>query len=305
MPRVTAPAISVRDLRMSYGDIDAVRDVDLEIAPGEVFAFVGPNGAGKTTTVEILEGYRARTGGEVSVLGVDPAHTTRSWRARIGVVLQGATPQALLTVDETLSLYAGYYPAPRTVDEVLAMVGLEEQRGRRAGRLSGGQQRRLDVGVALVGRPELLFLDEPTTGFDPGARRSFWEMIESLSATGTTIFLTTHYMEEAQSLANRVAIIRDGKIVAEGTPAELTARVGRQTIVRFTLPPSCDRTRLPAGLADRVTGEGAHVELVTETPVPDLAALCGWAVDERVELEDLEASRPGLEDVYLQLTEDA
>jgi ABC-2 type transport system ATP-binding protein len=296
-----APVINVRGLRKSYGGVEAVRGVDLDVAAGEVFAFVGPNGAGKTTTVE---GYRERTRGDVSVLGVDPAHGTRGWRARIGVVLQSSTPEPRLTVGETIALYAGYYPSARPVDEVLAMVGLDGARERRAGRLSGGQRRRLDVGVALVGKPELLFLDEPTTGFDPAARRSFWQMIEGLSAAGTTIFLTTHYMEEAQALANRVAIIRAGTIVAEGTPAELTARASARTVVRFTVPRGVGVADLPAAVRNRVTASGARLELDTESPVPDLAALCGWAVERGVALDGLEATRPALEDVYLELTED-
>jgi ABC-2 type transport system ATP-binding protein len=209
-----------------------------------------------------------------------------------------------LTVGETIGLYAGYYPSARPVDEVLAMVGLDDERSRRAGRLSGGQRRRLDVGVALVGKPELLFLDEPTTGFDPAARRSFWQMIEGLSATGTTILLTTHYMEEAQVLADRVAIIRAGAIVAEGSPAELTARAGTRTVVRFTVPRGISVADLPSAVRERVTARGTGLELDTETPVPDLAALCGWAVERGVALEGLEATRPDLEDVYLELTED-
>jgi ABC-2 type transport system ATP-binding protein len=298
---VSAPVIRVRGLRKSYRDIEAVRGIDLDVDAGEVFAFLGPNGAGKTTTVEILEGYRERTDGEVRVLGTDPARASRDWRAKIGVVLQTSTPEPRLTVEETLAMYSGYYPSPRPLDETLAMTGLTQQRSQRAGRLSGGQRRRLDVGVALVGNPNLLFLDEPTTGFDPEARRVFWTMLQSLSATGTTIFLTTHYLEEAQALANRVAIIRAGEIAAAGTPEELTSHAGGATVLRFRLPDSVSVQDLPAGVADRITNDEGAVQLVTTTPVPDLALLCGWAVERKVDLAGLEATRPGLEDVYLEL----
>ena len=211
------PVISVKGLRKSYDDVEAVRGIDLEVGPGEVFAFLGPNGAGKTTTVEILEGYRERDGGEVTVLGEDPA-ATRRWRERIGIVLQSCVQQKELTVRETLEMYAGYYPAPRDVDETIELAGLAEKADERAGKLSGGQQRRLDVALALIGDPELLFLDEPTTGFDPSARRHAWDVIAGLRELGKTIFLTTHYMDEAQALADRVAIIAAGRDRRRGRP---------------------------------------------------------------------------------------
>src|SRR5664279_700772 len=229
------PVITVRGLRMKYGSVEAVAGIDLDVYAGEVFAFLGPNGAGKTTTVEILEGYRKRSAGEVSVLGVDPGRADGVWRGRIGVVLQESEPEAELTVEECLSLYAGYYPAPRPVAETLDLVGLKQRAGSRCGRLSGGQRRRLDVALALIGDPELLFLDEPTTGFDPSARRSAWEVIAGLRSLGKTIFLTTHYMEEAEYLADRVAVIAAGRIVAEGTPATLGARAAQKSTIRFTL----------------------------------------------------------------------
>jgi ABC-2 type transport system ATP-binding protein len=277
------PVISVRDLRMSYGELEAVRGIDLDVRRGEVFAFLGPNGAGKTTTVEILEGYRRRDGGEVSVLGEDPAGADREWRERIGVVLQGGKLEPYLTVAESLALFAGYYRAPRPVEEVIEAVGLAGKADERAGRLSGGQQRRLDVGMALVGDPDLLFLDEPTTGFDPSARRQAWETIARLRDLGKTVFLTTHYMDEAQRLADRVAVIAAGEVVARGTPEDLG-----------------DRESRPARISYRENGR--QVELETDDPVRALNELTGRALAEGAELEGLEVRRPSLEDVYLELT---
>ncbi len=294
--------ITVEGLRKSYGAVDAVRGVDLEVHEGEVFAFLGPNGAGKTTTVEILEGYRDRSGGEVQVLGLDPAKATGSWRSRIGIVLQTCDLQPMLTVRESVTLYAGYYPNPRPVDETIELVGLGADAGKRAGKLSGGQQRRLDVALALVGDPELLFLDEPTTGFDPAARRGAWDMIANLRRLGKTVFLTTHYLDEAQALADRVAIIKDGRIVAEGRPGELGGRQTSTTTIRFRLPAATGTDQLPPTLSSRVLDAGDGLELVTETAVADLALLCGWAVEQGVDLGPLEAVRPTLEDVYLDLT---
>ena len=281
------PVISIRGLRKSYGDFEAVRGIDLEVRAGEVFAFLGPNGAGKTTTVEILEGYRKRSGGEVLVLGEDPERAGRAWRERIGIVLQSCRLDPYLTVRESLELYAGYYGAPRSVAETIELVGLAGKADARTGGLSGGQQRRLDVGMALVGDPELLFLDEPTTGFDPSARRQAWETIAGLRDLGKTVFLTTHYMDEAQRLADRVTILARGQIAAAGTPDDLG-----------------DRESLPTTISYRLDGEEVSVE--TMTPVADLHELTGRAVERGLELEGLEVTRPNLEDVYLSLTgEDA
>ena len=259
-----------------------MRGIDLDVRAGEVFAFLGPNGAGKTTTVEILEGYRGRDGGEVAVLGEDPRHADRAWRERIGIVLQSCRLDPYLTVRESLALYAGYYSSPRPIEETIELVGLEGKADARAGSLSGGQQRRLDVGMALIGDPELLFLDEPTTGFDPSARRQAWETIAGLRDLGKTVFLTTHYMDEAQRLADRVAIIAAGEVVARGTPEDLG-----------------DRESRPATISYRE--DGREVELETTDPVKALNELTGWALAEGPELEGLEVTRPSLEDVYLEL----
>ena len=266
---------------------------------GEIFAFLGPNGAGKTTTVEILEGYRDRDAGEVSVLGVDPAAPTRAWRERIGIVLQSGKLRPHLTVRESVELFAGYYPAPRPVDETIELVGLTEQRDSRTERLSGGQQRRLDVALALIGDPELLFLDEPTTGFDPSARRNAWSLIAGLRQLGKTVFLTTHYMDEAQELADRVAIIAAGQIVAEGAPSELGGRGAAPCEIRFRLPEGAQADDLPLQVA--VTDGRALLR--THDPIPALNALTSWALAQGVDLPGLEVERPSLEDVYLDLTE--
>ncbi|MBJ7333023.1 MAG: ABC transporter ATP-binding protein, partial [Thermoleophilia bacterium] len=267
---------------------------------GEVFAFLGKNGAGKTTTTEILEGYRTRDGGDVSVLGEDPATAGAEWRAKLGIVLQESRPLGALTVKETLRLFAAYFPNPHTVDDVVRLVGLEEQINQRAGRLSGGQVRRLDVGIALIGRPELVFLDEPTTGFDPEARRQFWDVISGLRDLGTTVFLTTHYMDEAQVLADRVAVLRDGKIAALGTPAELQALRG-DVEIRFTLPPGLELAALPA-LSSQPRLTGGEVRVETTAPTADLAVLCSWAEARGLELPALTVERPTLEDVFLAIS---
>jgi ABC-2 type transport system ATP-binding protein len=268
---------------MSYGATEAVRGIDLEVNRGEVFAFLGPNGAGKTTTVEILEGYRKRSGGEVSVLGEDPQRAGREWRERIGIVLQSGRLDPYLTVRESLDLYAGYFREPLATADVIALIGLEGKADERTGRLSGGQQRRLDVGMALVGDPELLFLDEPTTGFDPSARRQAWDVIAGLRDLGKTVFLTTHYMDEAQRLADRVTIIAAGRIVARGTPQDLGDRESGETTIRYRQ-------------------NGREVVTQTATPVQTLHELTAKALAVGEELEGLEVTRPSLEDVYLELT---
>ena len=277
-------AIAVRDLRKSYGATEAVRGIDFEVRAGEVFGLLGPNGAGKTTTVEILEGYRKRDGGEVEVLGTDPAAARGEWRERIGVVLQSSAMYDTLTVDEMLRLFAGYYRESRPVDEVVELVGLQEKRDERVRRLSGGQRRRLDLGLALVGDPELIFLDEPTTGFDPAARRRAWETIRGLRGLGKTILLTTHYLDEAERLADRVAVLAQGRIVASGTPAELTGAVPATEI--------------------RYRENGREIVLETDEPTRVLHELTTRALAEHRELEGLVVRRPSLEEVYLSLTEE-
>ena len=278
-------AIAVRDLRKAYRGVEAVRGISFEVETGEVFGLLGPNGAGKTTTVEILEGYRRRDGGDVAVLGLDPQRPAGSFRQRIGVVLQQSELWPNLTVREVHLAFAGYYEHPRDVDHVIALVGLLEKANARVKTLSGGQKRRLDLGVALVGDPDLVFLDEPTTGFDPAARRTAWEMIRALRELGKTILLTTHYLDEAQQLADRVAVLRRGRIVQIGTPADLT---GSRSTVEI-----------------RYREAGRLVVVETETPTRDLAELTGRAVAEGRELEALEVRRPTLEDVYLELIDDA
>ncbi len=297
------PAVRVRGLEKRYGSDYAVRGIDIEVRRGEIFAFLGPNGAGKTTTVEILEGYRKRDAGDVSVLGCDPREATREWRSQIGVVLQTCAVQPELTVGELLYLYGGYYPAPLGVEETLGLVGLTEQRDRRAGALSGGQQRRLDVGLALVGNPELLFLDEPTTGFDPSARHHTWEVIEGLRELGKTVFLTTHYMDEAQALADRVAVIANGRIVAEGTPESLGGRDHAPTTISFETPDGVEQALVEEIAGAAAHGDGARVELHTGEPTRTLASLAGWAAARDLELGELEVRRPTLEEIYLELTE--
>jgi ABC-2 type transport system ATP-binding protein len=282
--------------------VQAVDGVDLIVPAGEVFALLGPNGAGKTTIVEILEGYRRRNDGQVSVLGHDPARGGRALRSRIGIVLQSTGIDPFLTVSETIELYRGFYPHPRRVDEVIEVVGLGEKRDTRVLKLSGGQQRRLDVAIALAGDPELLFLDEPTTGFDPAARRGAWEIVKNLAALGKTVFLTTHYMDEAQYLAGRVAVITGGRIVAEGPPATLAGRDTATAVVRFRL--SGDAVSLPPSIASQVTSEAAGYRYRAEDPTRFLHELTGWALDHGARLEGLDVSRPTLEDVYLELTAD-
>jgi ABC-2 type transport system ATP-binding protein len=280
-----APAIEARALRKRYGDFEAVRGIDVTVQRGEVFGLLGPNGAGKTTTVEILEGYRQRSGGEVSVLGHDPGSRSRSLRQRIGIVLQSGGIYSHITPREALTHWAGFYPKPRDVEEVLGLAGLQEQANVRSRKLSGGQLRRLDFALALVGDPELIFLDEPTTGFDPEARRSAWETIRGLRALGKTILLTTHYLDEAQELADRVAIVKDGRILAIGPPRELGVGASHYRIA----------------YRDR---DGELVERQTDDPTALLGELTAEALARGERLEELSVGRPSLEDVYLELTAD-
>jgi ABC-type multidrug transport system ATPase subunit len=295
-------AIRVTGLRKRYGELEAVRGVDFEVAEGECFALLGPNGAGKTTTVEILEGYRDRDAGQVEVLGVDPRRGGRAFRERIGIVLQSSGHFRELSVREVLELFGGCYPRPRATGEVIELVGLGEKAGARVKTLSGGQQRRLDLALGLVGDPDLLFLDEPTTGFDPSARRRSWELIESLRALGKTILLTTHYMDEAQNLADRVAILAAGRVVAAGTPDSLGGRDEGEAMIAFRLPAGTPVAALPAGLPGRPEPHEDRVLLRTTEPTRALNLLTGWALDRGVELDALTVTRPSLEDVYLQLT---
>jgi ABC-2 type transport system ATP-binding protein len=296
--------IDVSGLRMSYGGVEVVRGIDLCVLRGEIFAFLGPNGAGKTTTVEILEGHRQRTAGVVRVLGADPGRAGRRWRSRVGVVLQSSRVEPQLSVRECIELYAGYYPAPRPVPEVIELVGLKKRAQARCGDLSAGQQRRVDVALALIGDPELVFLDEPTTGFDPSARRSAWDMVDGLRQLGKTIFLTTHYMDEAEALADRIAVIRAGLILAEGTPETLGGRNRAAYQITFTLPEVATPEQLPAmnGRAQVLDGSG-RVRIDSEQVMPTLRALSEWAIERGHDISDLLVRRPALEDVYLDLTE--
>jgi ABC-2 type transport system ATP-binding protein len=303
-----------------------VRGIDLKVARGEILAFLGSNGAGKTTTTEILEGFRTRTSGDVRVLGTDPATAGPDWRARIGVVLQTNAPERLLTVRECLRMYAGYYPRPLSVERALELTGLTEKAGSRCGQLSGGQQRRLDVALALIGDPELIFLDEPTTGFDPTARRAAWDVIRGLRDLGQTVFLTTHFMDEAEALADRIMILAAGQIVASGTPQTIGGRSAGATVISFTLPedmtvdalPSLPGQAEPAGRAgqwggpvlsakktDPVARGHGRVEIQVTEPLPALHALSGWALEHGLPLPDITVSRPSLEDIYLKLTSES
>lgn len=295
----SGPAIEVSGLRKSYGDFEAVRGVDLLIETGEVYALLGPNGAGKTTTVEILEGHRERTGGQVSVLGYDPGRGDTRFRERIGIVLQTTSVDQYLSVEETVNLFRGYYPDSLPLDTILEATGLVEQARTRVGKLSGGQQRRLDVAVGLAGNPELLFLDEPTTGFDPSARRGAWDMVKNLQELGKTILLTTHYMEEAEYLADRVGIMVEGRVVVEGSPQEI-AGAGGATFIRFRLPDSA--ATLPDALgAGSPTGPGTY-EIRTATPTAALNQLTAWAVENGIEFEEISVTRPSLEDIFIEVT---
>jgi len=298
---VAANAVEVVDLRKSYGPVQALRGVSFTVAEGEVFALLGPNGAGKTTTVEILEGFRHRDAGRASVLGFDPASGSRRLKEQMGIVLQTSGVDPYLTVAETVDMFRGYYPKPRSRDEVLQLVGLEDKRDSRVTRLSGGQKRRLDVAIALAGDPSMLFLDEPTSGFDPGAKRNAWEVIKGLAGLGKTIFLTSHSMDEVQYLADRVVIIAAGKIVAEGTPESLMGTRPATTTVRFRVPP----IPLPESLQKSARLDGENIELETDDPTQALFELTSWAMQSAMSLDGLQVTRPSLEDVYLEITGEA
>jgi ABC-2 type transport system ATP-binding protein len=297
--RQDGAAIEVRGLTKSYGGVHAVRGIDLTVQRGHIFALLGPNGAGKTTTVEILEGYRSRDGGTVQVLGYDPGRQRQRLKRQIGIVLQSSGTDHYLTVAETVAMYAEFYPHPRPVDEVIELVGLEAKRDTRVLKLSGGQQRRLDVAIALAGNPDLLFLDEPTTGFDPSARHEAWQVLKNLAALGKTVLLTTHYMDEAQYLADQVAVISSGQIVAEGTPTTIGNRELARARIRYRLP---DGVMPPADLTASPGPDGL-TQLVPDDLTATLHRLTGWALEQHVELTGLEVIRPSLEDVYLNLTD--
>lgn len=294
-------AVRVRGLVKSYGSVRAVRGIDLDIRHGEIFALLGPNGAGKTTTVEILEGYRRRDRGEVRVFGFDPGRERPKMLPRVGIVLQKTGVDRYLTVAETVAMYASYYPKPRDPAEVVDLVGLTEKRNSRLTTLSGGQLRRLDMAVALAGDPDLLFLDEPTTGFDPSARREAWEVVKSLASLGKTVLLTTHYMDEAQYLADRAAVISAGQIVAEGPPATLGDRNLARARIRYRRP---EGAVPPEGLTGKPATDG-FTTVESADPVRDLHRLTGWAIESGVALDGLEVTRPSLEDVYLSLTRES
>jgi ABC-2 type transport system ATP-binding protein len=291
-------AVSVEGLRKSYGSLQAVRDVSFTVATGEVFALLGPNGAGKTTTIEVLEGFRSRDAGRVSILGFDPAGRPRQMRRRLGIVLQECAVEPSLTVREVLTRNAGFYDHPRPVDEIVALVGLTEKADSRVARLSGGQQRRLDVGMGIIGRPDLVFLDEPTTGFDPSARRGAWDLVRSLASDGTTVILTTHYMDEAEALAHRVAVVAAGRVVAEGPPSSIGGRDVSEARIKFNLVDESRAGELPIA-ARRVAG---GYELSTTDEIEVLARLTTWSLEHEVALAGLTVERLTLEDVYLRLT---
>jgi ABC-2 type transport system ATP-binding protein len=295
-----SPAIEVQDLQKSYGDVRAVRGISFTVDPGEIVAVLGPNGAGKTTTIEMLEGYREPDAGRVRVLGFEPATAGVAYRQHVGIVLQECGISPYLSVAEVLRMHASYYEHPRPVDETIELVGLAEKRDARVKTLSGGQQRRLDVALGIVGDPELLFLDEPTTGFDPSARRHAWELVARLRDLGKTVLLTTHYMDEAQALADRVIVIAAGRIIAEGTPDDLGGRGGARTTIRVPWPAGDPVDTLPVP----ATRDGHVVTIETDAVAETLHTLTGWALEQGVDLDGLTVTRPSLEDVYLTLVAD-
>ena len=297
---MTAPAIAVHDLRKSYGAHEAVKGVSFEVAPGEVYTLLGHNGAGKSTIVEILEGYRTRSSGDVGVLGRDPATGGRLLRDRIGIVLQTSGIETELSVTEAIDLYGGVYASRRPTREVIDLVGLDDKADARVGSLSGGQRRRLDLALGIVGRPDVLFLDEPTTGFDAAARRKSWELIADLCQLGTTVLLTTHYLDEAEHLADRVGVLANGRLVAEGTPAELIGSVAG-TVVSFTVDGG-HAGSIASVLPPGAVVDGGRVEFTTEQATRDLHAVTAWATERGVELEGLRVLRPTLEDVFLEIS---
>jgi ABC-2 type transport system ATP-binding protein len=302
------PVVDVTDLHKRYGTVRAVDGLSFHIDAGEVYALLGENGAGKSTTVEILEGHRTATSGTIDVLGVDPSRASRDFRDRIGIVLQSSGVEAEFTVREVIELYGACYRDPRPLDEVVGLVGLDEKVDARVGSLSGGQRRRVDLALGIVGRPELLFLDEPTTGFDPSARRRSWDLIESLGDDGTTVLLTTHYLDEAEHLADRVGVLSKGRMIAEGSPDQLIGQVSG-TVISFVLPDDvpADAARSTLGglLGTEIRLSGRLVEVNVDLPTEALHRITGWALDERLELESLSVARVSLEDVYLSLTDGA
>jgi ABC-2 type transport system ATP-binding protein len=293
---MTSPVIEARALNKSYGDVEALKGIDLTVQPSEVFCLLGPNGAGKTTAIEILEGHRTADSGEVRVLGFDPTSGGREFRARVGIVLQQAGVERFLTVEEVLALFRGYYPNPRPLDDLLRIVGLEDKRNSLVRRLSGGQVRRLDTALALAGDPELLFLDEPTSGFDPAARRDAWEMIAGLRDLGKTILLTTHYMDEAERLSDRLAVIAAGRIVAEGTVESLRAQLPG-TAISFRRPDQ----DLPEGIGASASLRDGLVTIDTDQPTKALHRLTAWASESGIDLAELRVVPTSLEDIYLRL----
>lgn len=295
------PVIEVRNLRKSYGDVERLHGINFTVDAGKIFGFLGTNGAGKTTTIEILEGYRSRTAGEVAVLGIDPARADRAWRNRIGLVLQESELNPMYTVRETVGMFARYFEAPTSIERTIRVVGLADCADQRIGRLSGGQKRRVDVALGLVGDPEVLFLDEPTTGLDPAARRGMWTMIEGLRDEGKTVFLTTHYMDEAQHLSDHIVILRAGAIAAEGSPDELSQSLGSSSDVSFTLPPGVMLEQLRAAIGVDVLVDATVVRFRTDTVQRDLTRLLAWAQHDDVELRQLQVAQPTLDDVFVEL----